>query len=528
MFYHLLQILVIGLALLLGVENLWAQSLSIGLSKYQKGDIAGAESALNKALHSTQPRAEKAKITMLLGVVLYTKGDKPGAERSFRNALALDPQSSINPNETLDPTVQDFFQKIKSGSGGSQPGPSTAPLAPGARPQKKTLLKVVSSVTSAQVSIEGILAGAVNELINTDPGKTQIEVSAPGYQTIQMTINVIENQENVVSIKFEKIRPKKKPPSREDRDTFAAASPYALGGTPPPKSKPKKSIKNPGKSRPKSNDLFEEAEKSRPAKGRSSERDLAKEFEMDAATSTYPQPSYTPPPAYPAPYSAPAYPNNYPPPAYNYPPPQSYPPPQAAPPQPDYGPPPSYNSAARAPYYREPAGEIRGLSLLPLGVGQFAQSRYLVGLLFLTSEIGTGYMYYSIGQENQQFAESANQYLRDFCTPKPNEELTPQAITDCSEYQSESQTYIKKRKGEQQIYLIATIGLAVAGIIEAIVWDTSEHDIESPKSPVPTRKKKIKKRKYKGFSLYLEPTYPSHDIESNVDIRATTTFTWRF
>jgi hypothetical protein len=139
-------------------------------------------------------------------------------------------------------------------------------------------------------------------------------------------------------------------------------------------------------------------------------------------------------------------------------------------------------------------------------------------------------MYYSVGQENQRFAEAANQYLNDFCTPKPNEELTPQAIIDCSEYQAQSQDYISKRKGEQQLYLIATIGLAIAGVVEAIVWDTSEHDLEGPSSPAPARKKKIKKRKYKGFSLYLEPAYPSPDREFNLDLRATPTlnWTWRF
>lgn len=506
MCYQLLKLSITLLALLWGSQTAFGQSLEVGLSKYKKGDMNGAEKALTKAMSTSRLRGEKAKIASLMGIVLYTKGDKSAAERNFRNALSLDPRTTVNPSETLDPTVLEFFAKIKADMAAptTQHKNATA-LAPKTKNQKKTLLKIVSSVTKGQVNIDGILAGSVNELINTEPGKTQLEISAPGYESIKMTVNIIENQENVLSIKFEKTKPKKKPGLKSDSGSFAAVNPYK------PAPKTKKTTKIPRKNRAKQVDLFEEPENTRISKKRP-ERDLAREFEMDAAASNYPQPSYSPPPppspTYQNPYGAPAYPNTYQAPVYNYPPP-SPPPPvysyQQPVAPPEYQAQPNYSPAPRGSPYGDTSKGIQGYSLLPLGIGQFNQSRYVVGLLFLTSEIGTGYMYYTTGVQNTGFAQNANQYLKDFCTPGPNEELLPQAVEECSTYQTASQNYIKKRKGEQQMYLIATIGLAITGIVEAIIWDTSEHEPDPPPSPSTPRKKRPKVRKYKGFSLNFTP-----------------------
>jgi hypothetical protein len=487
----------------------YSQSLNLGKSLYKKGDISGAENALKKALSGTGNKAEKAKISLMLGIVLYTKGDQSGSASQFKAALANDPKLEINPQDALDPSVLNLFKKVKSEFPVVSPQqPSTkptqvsdrTPIAPGAKPIKKTLLKILSSVSEAQVSIDGILAGSVNELINTEPGTVVVEVSAAGYQTIRTQIKIIENQENIVSMTLEKEKPKAKaqataPAEEQEADSF---SPIPVPKTPSKSKKPGKISQN-QKQKSSKDDLFDAPEPSPPPpKPKKKGRDLAREFEMDAATSMP-----APYPMQQAPYPPQGYGYAYPQPPPNYQPP-SYPPPMYDSKEQGYEEGPGYPSAPRPGGYARngpPQSSVTLTSLLPLGIGQMTQKRYLLGGLFLASQIGLGYMAFDLSKQNEAFADSVNAYLAENCTPTGNIKRSDEEITACSDYETRSEGYLKDKRGEQQLYLVGAVLVGIVGISEAMIWDLNGHGSGVGSPPRKKKSKSTRPPKYRGFSL---------------------------
>ena len=249
-----------------------ASSYGVGYSKYQKGDFKGAELALRQALAKKMDRATMGKAFKLLGICQFMLGNKNAAAGSFRRALQVVPSTVISPSEVLDETVVPFFNSVRAQVKKSAPtkpvakkatksvppakaAPPPAPaktIAGGNKPLKQTFLKVLSNVPNASVSIDGILAGQANSLINTDPGKVMIDVNAPGYRPRTVTINVTANQENTVTVNLIKPQPKPKPkPKPKPRpQTVAKANPKAMpnaGQKPrPKKNRPNKYTPDPG------------------------------------------------------------------------------------------------------------------------------------------------------------------------------------------------------------------------------------------------------------------------------------------
>lgn len=485
-----------------------------GYSKYQKGDFKSAQSALNVAVKKKGSKASTAKTYKLLGIVQFMLGNKPGANLSFRRALKLNPASTISENEVLDTSVLGFFNGIKGG--GKKPtkplaqAPKPKPAAPtpvaadtpgkSAKGLKKTFVKVLSNVPNASVSIDGILAGQVNTLINAEPGKIMLDVVAPGYIDRNISVNITANQENPITVNLIKPAPKPKPKPK----IKPKAKPKLAKAKIKKKKKGNKYAPDPGK------DMFDEpgGGGGAPAGG----PDLASQFEMEAGGGyAAPPPGYgAQPPGYGAP-----------PPGYGAPPPQYYapPPPQYyAPPPPQYYAPPLPPPPPADPYggggYVEPgappveaapdpaapaagpAGDKGGsgnnlfISLLPFGAGQFQNGSTFLGVFFLGAEGAGIYYYMTKTKEADAFAAAANTYIKDNCQ-------TEDADTDaCAKYQTDSQTYVNGVRGKAQMGLYAFLGLWVAGAAESIINEPA---------PETKSKSKKKKRRYGGFSYTPTP-----------------------
>ena len=163
------------------------------------------------------------------------------------------PDSVINGSSSNRKTIQNTLAQTVPPTPKSRPAPSS-------KATRRTLLRVVSNAPKAQVMIDGILAGRVQELINVEPGRIEIEVTAPGFLTRKASVPVTKDAENTVTLHLEKIKtkaavstaptPAKKPPTvatgkktlqrrstRED-DLFAPSPDEfyeASGRTPPAK-----------------------------------------------------------------------------------------------------------------------------------------------------------------------------------------------------------------------------------------------------------------------------------------------------
>jgi len=510
---QLFTLLLIG-GLTISAGTLRAQTYAIGRSLYQKGDIVGAEKALKAAFVKATAKHEKAKIALMLGIVSYTKGDRISANNHFQTALIYDPKIEINAQDVLDPSVESYFLKVQaemsppslpSSAPQASPAatmsvapsqvPTTAgsPIAPNTKPQKKTLLKVISSAPNAQVSIDGIYAGSTNSLINTDPGKVLVEVSSPGYETFRSTVQIVENQENTLSITLEKAQAHSKTPQADQspENLVETGAVMALPTEAAPfKARSKKKGKSSKKSKAKGDDLFDSSERG-VSKSKQGPRDLAREFEMDAAASAPLSPQFQQPAApYPSLESTsedPLLPPTYGSPPYQQP---SYNPDAVIPPSPGTGP---YRSATRS---------ISVSSLMPLGIGQFAQKRPVMGILFFSSEAALAYMYYTTDKNASSYAFEANTYLRENCSPGPNQEFQGNAEAECKQYRARADTYFRELKGKAQLFLLSSVGIGILGIIEAVIWDTIDHSVDSGPA---LKKKRSKSKKYKGFSLHLHP-----------------------
>jgi hypothetical protein len=524
------------LGTLVFAETALANTYDAGLALYQKANFKGAETALRQALGKNPAAGERARILKLLGICQFMQGGKAAAASTFKQALSLNPALRIGAGEVLDERVIAFFEQQR-GAAARKPAaaakaaparPAAAktrtaatarPAAPAAarpgmsgKPMKSTFLKVTSNVANATVMIDGIIAGPVNSLINTDPGTIEIEVSANGYLTKRLRVTIEKNRENAVAATLSKPAPKPKPkPKPAPKPAAVARAPAKKSGG---KASRKKGIYAPS---PK-DDLFGEAADAPddPSAGTgASGADLASEFEMEAAGYTAaPQPAYNaPPPGYAAPpaYAPPAYtqpaaqayapyaPPAYAPPGYyQQPAPTYYPPPPPPPPaQPAYDPyaAPAYMPPAAAAdpgaagrsgrrSRKKSAGNNLFVALLPFGAGQFQNHNYLLGLAFMAAEGGALFMWYSKNQAADKTVEETNAYVKE------NTDIPDADKPAFDTYVAERQKYVDQKRQEASLFLYGFVGLYAAGVIEAIIND----------NPPKAKSKKRKKRRYSGFA----------------------------
>lgn len=513
------------LSLVVGANVAAASTYATGNAKYQKGDFRGAETALKAALRKPLGRAEKAKTLKLLGICQYMLGDKNGAASSFKQALAAVPTLSVAASEVLDESVIGFFNAQKTAP---KSAAAPRPVAPGpaagiasGKPLKQTFLKVLSNVTTAQVSIDGIIAGGVNSLINTDPGTVQIEVTATGYIPRKINVNVAKNRENAITVNLDKPKPKPKPQpkSKPKLKPSAPAGGATVAVARPGKKPGKKSGKKGNVYAPTpGDDLFiDEAAGTGTdtggGGGGGGGPDLAQQFEMESGGGYgAPPPGYGATPGYGAPpgYAAPtpAYGYGYaqPPPVYYAPPPQTYytPPPPPPPPGDPYGG--AYQDPAGvadpAGAAADPAGaetssgksskknEPSTLMLMgPLGLGQFMTDRPLFGLLFLGAEIGGLYYWKMQTDAATATANETTAYLQANCASSEGAPLSAEQSEKCNTFRNERQAYVDGLNSQAMMGIGAFGVLWAGGALEALMYD-----------PPKAKKKKKKKTRYGGFS----------------------------
>lgn len=516
-------------ALLVSVDA-FAAPYSAGEQKYQKGDFQGAEVALKAALGKRMSKANQAQTLKLLGICQFMLGNKGAAGTTFKRALAANQSLTIGQDEVLDESVIPFFNSqkgVKTDAAAAHraapraaPRPAPAPVpvankATGAAPKalKQTFLKVQSNVASAQVSIDGIIAGSTNSLINTDPGKVQVEITSPGFISRRVNVNVVKDRENAVTVDLEKPKPKlprkvvAKPAVTGGGVSTVAATPNGSG-----KAVAKRKKKRSGNAYAPTpdDDLFIDDAAAAPAHGTDGGGggggpDLAQQFEMDAAGGGYPppqQPGYAqqPPPGYG--YQAP-------PPVYYAPPPTYYAPPAQ---QPYYAPPPPPPAPTGEPYQdpaaqapvdpsgggsSEPGGgkskgskkdEPSTLMLAgPFGLGQFVTHRPLLGILLLGGQAAGAYFYMSQTSLADKTVQDTNVYTKTNCVSSETTPLSESQKAVCADVIAQRQAYVDDARSKATMGIAAFGALWVGGAIEAFIYEP----------PQPKRKKK--KRKFSGF-----------------------------
>lgn len=261
----------------------FAQSLEIGYGKYQRGDFQGAINSLQNALKNPINSKNFAQIYKFLGISYYANDNKKDAAESFRKALGLNSKISLHPDEVIDSKVIDFFEGIRSIPSPNTPDPRSiadtpplpkSPVAPlsvkspetlhskpssPSRPGKvETRLRVQTDAPQSIVMIDGVFAGSGNDLLNVQPGLTEISVEAPGYRSRTLKLDIKRDQETRVKVA---LSPDKGSSKQARNQPKSALSPYDK-----PKGQP-----------PREEDTrFDEVKKTKPKK-----RNLADEFEQD-------------------------------------------------------------------------------------------------------------------------------------------------------------------------------------------------------------------------------------------------------
>lgn len=521
-----------------------AQSFNTVQEKYQKGDLKGAEAAAKKALSTKISRQEKAKVLKMLGLVQYTLGNKNAASSSFQQALQIEPDLAIAATEALDPTVLPYFQALKAknknpgNSPALQSGSEAANPKPIARttPLKRTLLKVNSNVSNARVSIDGILAGSANELINVDPGKVEVQLQAPGFPSRKATITIVKDSENSITLHLEKPKAIQKPKIPQQTSLATHKS------TPNSRKGKSSSRAEQGgrKSDKQDEDLFAPTPKingfaTGSSAGSGPKRpsvDPAQAFEEEARMGSLPppmapgmmpgqsganmpqmptqpmiaQPGYGAPqpqaPIYQQQPQAPIYINPpiiYQAPSYSYPPPASLS--QPVPPPQD-----PYTSGQYTPNLPPDPGlktdgtsqnQISLLTFIPFGIGQFAQERYLMGGVFAAAGVATILLYKNNSDAAAVKIADLQKVKRDYCSPEivGDDEAVK---ASCSTAIEERKKLIASDQQNQQLALMGAAGVAIVGVLEAVIWEPPA------KTKNPTKRKKSKSRKYRGFTAVDE------------------------
>jgi hypothetical protein len=541
---------------------LLAQTLKDGQSKLMRGDYAGAESSLTKALKTARTPSDKAAIYKNLGITYFMQGKKPRATQAFRNALSLNPETVIMDTEVADESVIPFFNAQKSSTPNArapvaQKPASQVPLtarAPLQKPgvQKKsvrTLVKVVSNVPKANVSIDGISYGAVGADIEVTPGNILMEVSAPGYRSKAIKFKVAPKTSNTVTANLEKIIPKAKPkpkpvvvanrqlpkaPKQGSVGLFDEPEPFAGDASANPQGLVLPGVTSPSA---KAAAITPPPPPASPTLPPSAGYSVAPPQQPQYQQPSYPtqpymqpqpypmqpqpypmqpQPYYVPPqPYYPQPPPSVYQPYSPPPPAYGdpyggfiSPPPESapaLPPPsstsephfeeaEAAPP-PSFKPPSDFGSGGGKKRSSKSAKKSSGsqcgllIKLLPLGAGQFCQGSTFKGLLFAGAQIGGVYFYKANNDAAVKYQGQLDKLIEE-------REAERDSVPAADRKTYDQETDQKEQEGNEAITQAnqnANMSLAVAGgawaigVIDAVAFG-------------PTPKKSKKKAR---LSLFL-------------------------
>jgi hypothetical protein len=578
-------------------EMAFSQAWKAGRSSLMKNDFKTAKNQLSAAVKKSRPGQELAETYKYLGVAHYMSGDKNSALQAFRLAKSNYPSVKLNPNEVLDESVISLFNQAnnsraaasasrgitRSAKKGVQSLPrqnqSSVP-AISRQKSKRTLLKVVSNVPSAAVSIDGINYGSAGQEMEVPPGTVILEVAANGFKSKAIKVKLQPLTSSLVNVNLEKIiiAPKPRPvpsvtpltqskiplpgqpravagkkPSANKNDLFGddpmgnqsfivapPAAPLPQVVTPPPAPAqpvmPQQGYAQPGYAQPGY---------AQPPTG----------YPMPPqyAPSPYPvYPQYAPM----QPYGAPVYPaapyGGYmaPPNPYAYPPtPAPYAPPPMADPYGGYlGPPPEASVAdpGVAPLADGPGASGGGLPpppisptessqkaksknvaqdkcgmirLLPFGAGQFCNGSTLKGAAFLGGQVASLYFYRTNSTSAVSVKKKLDAYLQErvLARDETTEDLSE---FDAETIQKEKETNdtIAKANQNAQFSMVSFVGLWGIGVLDAYI-----------NKPVKTNKKKTKKPRITlSYDLDLDTAplgtwaiaVPNQSLSKNVDVAA--------
>ncbi len=258
--HRFLSASVVFLLIFLLTTSAFAQAYKPGRASLMKSDYRGAEAQLSAATKIAKSKNELAETYKYLGVAQYMRGNKAAAYASFVRAKALNPSVKLTANEVADESVIPVFASAKASAKVSSPpataGRSRSPLAasraPGIAKQKskRTLLKVLSNVPSARVSLDGIAYGSAGQEIEVQPGTVVLEVSSPGYKTKAIKVQLEAMTASSVTVNLDKLAPKPKPQPLRSQPSKGIPLPGMTGPIANNKQGPAAGVKKP------KNDLF--------------------------------------------------------------------------------------------------------------------------------------------------------------------------------------------------------------------------------------------------------------------------------
>ncbi len=571
-------------------EMAFSQAWKAGRSSLMKNDFKTAKNQLSAAVKKSRPGQELAETYKYLGVAHYMSGDKKSALQAFRLAKSNYPSVRLSPNEVLDESVISLFNQAnnrraaasassgmtRSAKKGVQNLPrqnqSSVP-AISRQKSKRTLLKVVSNVPSAAVSIDGINYGSAGQELEVPPGTVILEVAANGFKPKAIKVKLQPLTSSLVNVNLEKIIIAPKPVPR--------ATPLTQAKIPLPGQPKAVSSKKPSANK---NDLFGDDPMGNqsfsvappvapmpqvvtpppaPVQPVMPQQGYAQPGYAQPPTG-YPMPPQYGPSPYPVypqyapmqPYGAPAYPaapyGGYmaPPNPYAYPPtPAPYAPAPMADPYGGYlGPPPeaSVVDPGVAPLADGPGASGGGLPpppisptdssqkaksknvaqdkcgmirLLPFGAGQFCNGSTLKGAAFLGGQVASLYFYRTNSTSAVSVKKKLDAYLQERVIAR-DETTEDQSEFDAETIQKEKETNdtIAKANQNAQFSMVSFVGLWGIGVLDAYI-----------NKPVTTNKKKTKKPRITlSYDLDLDTAplgtwaiaVPNQSFSKNVDVAA--------
>ncbi len=549
-----------------------------------KGDYQGAIKTLTPSSKSNQASPVRAQAFKWIGVAQYMLGQKASALKSFQFAVRLDPRVTLSADEVADESIVPIFNGIKTSNSSKQTAPATRAGAPrtvapsmvganGRVPSKessatakarsieasRTLILIKSNVPSAQIIVDGVLAGSVGTEIDVDPGTREIDVTAKGYITARRRVTIKAKTANTLTIDLNRPKPKatvvKAPSSPKARDnsggsdlfgpTTASDPGLVMPATPSPSTRAMGIVPPPLPQQPQpmyQQPMYQQPMYQPPPPG-------------------YQQPMYAPPnPYYPppqqpyspyAPFGSP-YGGYIQPQAPMYAPPSIYQPYMAPPPQQSFAPPPvdPYSAGAAMPTLEPPTADLPPPSLeeslgaepvaseksskddgrpppmkppinlgsskkskssakssdsgcgvfirlLPLGAGQFCQGKYLRGFMFAGAQVGGAYFWKANSDAAAKYQGQLDQVIVDRQTERETVPAGDQAQfdVDTANKETEGKAAINQASQNAMMSIAVAGGAYAVSIIDAFLFDTP--------------KKKPKKRAKLSLNLPFETTTPS-------------------
>lgn len=390
-----------------------------GLQHYAKGEFDKAIQSLQTALKKKPSKSEKVKIYKYIGLSLYTLGRQAEAGKNFEQCLATDSACSIEVKEALDESVLPFFQNIKRGINERKN-----------TPKPKTRILVKTPIKDAEILMDGILLGPANTSLDASPGTREITLQAKGHKPRRVKIAVNKNVENVYEISLDKLPPKvdTKALEREKEKERERE-----------REREREKAKQQKIAREKAKEKERERERARRLEARREKKEKEKE-KVPPVLPTEDESAKKLADPGPEPKK------------------ESLEMPEEKGPQ---------ATAEAAPSSSEPVElEREPVSIahfLPLGVGQFYNGDYLLGTLFLATQLYAGGVIVQANQDIQQAEDNEQAAIR---RAQVDPTVTPD---DLLAFSQAKQAFVKDKQERLNLALGAAAGTYVFGVVHALI-----------------------------------------------------------